>query len=54
MQKRLPKQTFLHGVSFLKLSALLAGEEPQGGGGAEHLAYRIENLLLDFARSLIR
>ena len=23
---------------FLKLSALFAGEEPQGGGGAEHLA----------------
>ena len=28
----------MRNVSFLKLSALLAGEEPQGGGGAEHLA----------------
>ena len=37
-KKRLPRQTFLRNVSFLKLSALFAGEEPQGGGGAEHLA----------------
>ena len=37
-KKRLPKQTFLRDGSFLKFSALLSGKEPQGGGGAEHLA----------------
>ena len=37
-KKRLPEQTFLCGASFLKFPALLAGEEPQGSGGAEHLA----------------
>ena len=38
-KKRLPEQTFFCVVYHsLKLSALLTGKEPQGSGGAEHLA----------------